>query len=93
MGTAGGLRRGQILRLDRNLASFIDHSDWYTFVKGVGYVPTENAPPEAAEAMTRYNSYGFPHHEQVQAFLEEHTGHADIQRFFESVRADVKTRM
>lgn len=45
------------MRIDRNLIVFIAHSDWYTFVKGIGYVPTEKAPKEAVEAMKRYNSY------------------------------------
>lgn len=80
------------MRYDKVLASFIAHSDWYTFVKGIGYVPTDIAPPEAVEAMQKFNSYGFSHPEQVQAFLEEHTGHSDLQEFFEKVRDDVENR-
>ena len=45
------------MRIDRNFVVFIMHTDWYTHVKGVGYVPTEKAPKEAVEAMKRYNSY------------------------------------
>lgn len=80
------------MHYDKILASFIAHSDWYTFVKGIGYVPTESAPPEAVEVMRRFNSYGFPHHEQVQAFLEDYTGHSDLEMFFEDVRAEVDRR-
>ena len=36
-------------------AWFIHHLDWYIVVEGVGYVPTEKAPPEAVEAMKRMN--------------------------------------
>lgn len=42
---------------DSNLMIFLAHSEWYTHVKGVGYVPTEKAPPEAVKAMKEYNSY------------------------------------
>ena len=45
------------MRKDNNLLIFIFHHEWYTHVKGVGYVPTEKAPKEAVEAMKRYNSY------------------------------------
>ena len=37
-------------------AWFIHHLDWYTVVEGVGYVPTDLAPPEAVEAMKRMNA-------------------------------------
>ena len=51
------------MRHDRNLAYFAPHYDWYTAEKGVGYVPTEKAPKESAEAETRCNSCGIkPHH-------------------------------
>lgn len=45
------------MRRDRNLEVFIMHTDWYTFDVNIGYVPTEKAPPEAVEAMKKYNSY------------------------------------
>ena len=47
------------MRYDKNYAYFRPHFDWYTFVKGVGYVPTDKAPKEAVEAMKEYNSYTF----------------------------------
>ena len=47
------------MRIDPNWRIFADHTDWYTFEKGVGYVPTDKAPKEAVEAMKKYNSYGF----------------------------------
>ena len=47
------------MRYDRNYVTFAAHTDWYTFEKGVGYVPTEKAPAEAAEAMRKYNSYTY----------------------------------
>lgn len=36
---------------------FLDHFDWYTHVKGVGYVPTDKAPPAAVEDMKKLNDY------------------------------------
>lgn len=47
------------MRYDENLAVFLGQAAWYSFKIGVGYVPTDKAPPEAVEAMERYNSYGF----------------------------------
>lgn len=47
------------MRYDKNYAYFAAHIDWYTFEKGVGYIPTDKAPKEAVEAMKRYNSYTF----------------------------------
>lgn len=47
------------MRIDRNLIIFLGKCDWYTFEKGVGYVPTDKAPPEAIEAMKQYNSYTY----------------------------------
>ena len=47
------------MRYDRNFAVFASHYDWYTFVKGVGYVPTDKAPAEAVEAMKKFNSYTY----------------------------------
>lgn len=35
----------------------LSHLDWYTHVKGVGYVPTEKAPPEAVDALRYLNEY------------------------------------
>ena len=47
------------MRYDKNFAFFVSHEEWYTFVKGVGYVPTEEAPEEAVKAMEEYNRYSF----------------------------------
>lgn len=47
------------MRFDRNAAYFVPHSDWYTFEKGVGYVPTEKAPEKAVKAMKEFNSYTY----------------------------------
>lgn len=47
------------MRYDKNYAYFRPHEEWYTLVKGIGYVPTEKAPPEAVKAMEEYNSYTF----------------------------------
>lgn len=47
------------MRIDRNLRIFLGHSEWYTFEKGIGYVPKDKAPEEAVKAMKEYNSYGF----------------------------------
>ena len=47
------------MRIDRNFLVFGGHPEWYRKVMGVGYVPTEKAPPEAVEAMKRFNSYAF----------------------------------
>lgn len=47
------------MRYDRNYAYFRPHFDWYTFEKGVGYVPTEKAPEDAVKAMKEYNSYTY----------------------------------
>lgn len=47
------------MRYDKNYAYFKPHFDWYTFEKGVGYVPTDKAPKKAIEAMEKYNSYTF----------------------------------
>ena len=46
------------MRRDRNLEIFLGHPEWYTFDDEKGYVPTEKAPPEAVEAMEKYNKYG-----------------------------------
>lgn len=35
----------------------LTHLDWYTTQKGVGYVPTEKAPPEAVVALKKLNEY------------------------------------
>jgi len=45
------------MRYDRNFIVFAGHPDWYTHVKGVGYVPTDEAPEEARKAMEEYNKY------------------------------------
>lgn len=47
------------MRYDKNYAYFSQHDEWYTFVKGVGYVPTDKAPAEAVKAIEEYNSYTF----------------------------------
>ncbi len=46
------------MTIDPNFIIFAGHTDWYTFEIGVGYVPTEKAPPEAVEAMKSFNQYG-----------------------------------
>lgn len=35
----------------------LTHLDWYTTQKGIGYVPTEKAPPEAIIALKALNEY------------------------------------
>ena len=45
------------MRYDKNFLYFISHTDWYKFVVGVGYVPTDKAPEEAIKAMKKYNAY------------------------------------
>lgn len=47
------------MRIDPNFIVFAGHSDWYTFEKGVGYVPTSKASEDAKKAMEAYNSYTF----------------------------------
>lgn len=47
------------MRIDPNFMVFAEHEEWYTFEKGVGYIPTDEAPQEAVEAMQKYNSYAF----------------------------------
>ena len=47
------------MRYDRNFAFFAPHFEWYTFTKGIGYVPTAEAPEEAIKAMEEYNRYSF----------------------------------
>jgi len=44
------------MTIDANLRKFLTHIEWWEFEIGVGYVPTEQAPPEAREAMWNYNS-------------------------------------
>ncbi len=39
----------------KDLVLILTHDSWHTFKKGVGYVPTEAAPPEAIAAMERVN--------------------------------------
>lgn len=47
------------MRYDENFAFFSSHSEWYEFVAGKGYIPTDKAPPKAVEAIKKYNSYRF----------------------------------
>lgn len=47
------------MRIDPNYKIFGGHPEWYTFEKGVGYIPTDKAPKEAVESMKKYNSYAF----------------------------------
>ena len=42
------------MRFDRNAAYFVPHTDWYTFEKGVGYIPTEKAPEKDVGKLDRY---------------------------------------
>lgn len=53
------------MRYDENFAFFITHTDWYTFVVGKGYVPTEKAPEKAVQAMEAYNSYTYNKKQQA----------------------------
>ena len=43
------------MRMDKDLKLILAHPEWYTTKKGVGYIPTEEAPKEAVEAMERVN--------------------------------------
>ena len=45
------------MRIDENLKVFLPHPEWYVHKIGIGYVPTDQAPIEAVEAMKKYNSY------------------------------------
>lgn len=47
------------MRYDKNYAYFRPHTEWYNFVVGVGYIPTEKAPSDAVKAMQAYNAYTF----------------------------------
>ncbi len=47
------------MRIDPNWIIFTKDSSWYTFEKGVGYIPTDKAPEEAVKAMQEYNRYTF----------------------------------
>lgn len=40
---------------NKDLRSFLGHNEWYTHVKGIGYVPTPTAPPHIAESIRRWN--------------------------------------
>lgn len=48
------------MRVDKDYASFASHLEWYNYVHGEGYMPTDTAPAEAVEAMERYNKRIFP---------------------------------
>lgn len=53
------------MRYDKNYAYFARHYDWYTFKKGIGYIPTDKAPTEAVEAMKKFNEYTYnPDHKK-----------------------------
>ncbi len=58
------------MRVDPNLVIFLGHPEWYTFEVGIGYVPTDEAPPEAVKAIEDYNSYGFAK-ESLGIYAEE----------------------
>ena len=47
------------MRYDKNFAMFGKYSEWYDFVAGIGYLPTDEAPLESVLAMLEYNSYTF----------------------------------
>ena len=47
------------MRIDKNLAVFLGHHDWYTFIDGKGYIPNNNAPRDAIEAMEKFNRYTY----------------------------------
>ena len=50
---------GAEMRYDKNFAMFAKHTDWYYFIEGYGYVPTDEASAEAETAMFEYNCYSF----------------------------------
>lgn len=43
------------MRMDKNFILFTTKDEWYDFVEGIGYVPTEQTPPDAVEAIKRYD--------------------------------------
>lgn len=43
------------MRIDRDFLIFCDHSEWFKLDPEIGYVPTDQAPREAIEAMERFN--------------------------------------
>ncbi len=43
------------MRVEKDYAVFVNHPEWYTFVPGIGFIPTEQAPDYAVEAMKRWN--------------------------------------
>ena len=47
------------MRYDKNFAVFAKHTNWYNFVIGYGYVPTDKAPTKVERAMFEYNCYRF----------------------------------
>ena len=48
------------MRIDTDYIVFAAHFDWYIFVPGTGYVPTDKAPDYAVEAMKRWNKEHSP---------------------------------
>lgn len=44
------------MKKDKDLALILTHREWYIMKKGVGYIPTKEAPKEAVEAMKRVNA-------------------------------------
>ncbi len=44
------------MRDNKDFSAFATHYDWYTKDENGFYLPTENAPSEAIEAMKRANS-------------------------------------
>lgn len=47
------------MRIDSYYRIFSKDFSWFTEKEGVGYVPTEKAPPEAVKAMEEYNRYTY----------------------------------
>ena len=45
------------MRIDPNYIIFAGHPEWSVFDPEKGYIPTDEAPEEAKEAMKRYNEY------------------------------------
>lgn len=44
-----------VMRRNKDFEMFIEHFDWYTEDENHHFIPTDKAPPEAVEAMERYN--------------------------------------
>ncbi len=47
------------MRYDRNYACFSREYNWSKFVKGIGYVPTDETPECAIKAMAEFDLYTY----------------------------------